>query len=241
MKSDRIKNWPTAERPRERLLKHGAETLTDAELLAVILRVGQGTFKQGVAGLNAIAFAKQILSSFGGLRGVDRAHVEELAKTHGLGPAKIAQIKAAIEMGKRVQAQPLRAPSFNSSAEVAAHFRPRFANARHEQLIVLLLNGQNQVLAEKVIADGTPTQSSFHVRRIMEEALRVSAATLVLIHNHPSGAVEPSAADDQSTRDVAAAAGLLDILFLDHIIVGETAHYSYADAGFLDTLKATES
>ena len=101
MKSDRIKSWPKNERPRERLLANGPEKLTDAELLAVILRVGQGTFQKGVVGQNAKAFAKQILKEFKGLRGIDRAHIEDLAKVRGLGPAKIAQIKAAIEIGRR--------------------------------------------------------------------------------------------------------------------------------------------
>jgi len=241
MKSDRIKNWPKLERPRERLMAHGADSLTDAELLAVILRVGQGTFQQGVTGQNAISFAKQILTEFGGLRGIDRSHAEDLVKVRGLGPAKIAQIKAAIEMGKRVQSQPLRSPSFGNSDSVAAHFRPRFANARHEKVIAVLLNGQNQLLAERLIADGTPTQTSLHVRRIMEEALRVSASTLVLVHNHPSGCFEPSDDDNQTTSDVEAAARILGILFLDHIIVGETGHYSYADAGVLDKLKQERS
>lgn len=218
-------------------MAHGAESLTDAELLAVILRVGQGSFQQGVSGQNAIAFAKQILKEFSGLRGIDRAHAENLMQVHGLGPAKIAQIKAAIEIGKRVQTQPLRSPSFDNSASVAAHFRPRFVNARHEKVIAVLLNGQNQLLAERLIADGIPTQTSLHVRRIMEEALRVSASTLVLVHNHPSGSIEPSDDDNQTTADVEAAARILGILFLDHIIIGESEHYSYADAGILDKFK----
>lgn len=237
MKPDRIKSWPKNERPRERLLAKGAESLTDSELLAVVLRVGQGTFQEGVAGQNATAFAKQILQEFGGLRGLDRAHVEDLAKVHGLGPAKIAQMKAAIEIGRRVQAKPLRAPTFKTSASVAAHFRPRFINARHEKVIAVLLNGQNQPIAERVIADGTPTQTAIHVRRVMEEALRASATTLVLVHNHPSGSAEPSAADDDTTRDIERAAGILGILFLDHIIIGETDHFSYADSGRLDHLR----
>jgi len=108
-------------------------------------------------------------------------------------------------------------------------------------VIAVLLNGQNQLLAERLIADGTPTQTSLHVRRIMEEALRVSASTLVLVHNHPSGCFEPSDDDNQTTSDVEAAARILGILFLDHIIVGETGHYSYADAGVLDKLKQERS
>jgi len=237
MKSDRIKSWPKNERPRERLLANGAEALSDAELLAVILRVGQGTFQEGVAGQNATAFAKQILKEFGGLRGIDRSHMEDLAKVRGLGPAKISQIKAAIEIGKRVQTKPLHAPAFDTSATVATHFRPHFVNARHEKVIVVLLNGQNQFLGEKVIADGTPTQTVVHVRKVLEEALRASATTIVLIHNHPSGCVDPSPEDDATTQDIDKAANILGILFLDHIIVGETDHFSYADSGRLSHLR----
>lgn len=104
MQSDRIKSWPAEERPREKLLAHGPEHLSPAELLAVVLRVGQGTLQKGVPGQNATAFAKQLLSQFGGIEGLDRAHVEDLSAVHGLGPAKVAQIKAAIELGKRVSA-----------------------------------------------------------------------------------------------------------------------------------------
>jgi len=233
MKSDRIKCWPKNERPRERLLTNGAETLTDAELLAVILRIGRGTFQKGVAGQNATAFARQILKEFGGLRGVDRAHIEELIKVNGLGSAKIAQIKAAIEIGRRIQTKPLRTQTFETSVSVADHFRPRFINTRHEKVIAVLLNGQNQFIEEKVIADGTPTQTALHVRRVMEEALRASATTLVLVHNHPSGGTSPSTADDDTTWEVERAADILGILFLDHIIVGETDHFSYADSGRL--------
>ena len=115
MKSDRIKNWPKEERPRERLLSEGADKLTEAELLAIILRVGQGTFKEGVRGQNASDFARTILSEFGGLAGLDRAHVQDLLKVPGLGPAKVAQIKAAFRLGKLVCAGKSAAVSFESS------------------------------------------------------------------------------------------------------------------------------
>ena len=132
MKSDRIKNWPVKERPRERLIAEGPERLTDAELLAIILRVGRGTFTEGVLGQNVTDFAKEILKEFSGLRGLDRAHTEDLRKVPGLGIAKAAQIKAAFELGKRVQSKRLTTISFESSSAVAAHFRPRFVNARQE-------------------------------------------------------------------------------------------------------------
>ncbi len=171
-----------------------------------------------------------------GLWGMDRAHIEDLLKVPGLSNAKVSQIKAAFELGKRVQSKRLTTISFESSSEVAAHFRPRFVNARQEMAIVVLLNGQNQLIEEKIVAEGTPTQATVYVRRILEEALRASAAAMVLVHNHPSGHPQPTAADDETTRDLEQAARLLGLLFLDHIIVGENGHYSYADSGRLQEI-----
>jgi len=167
MKSDRIKNWPTKERPRERLIAEGAERLTDAELLAIVLRIGRGTFKRGVRGQNATDFAKELLTEFKGLRGLDRAHTEDLRKIPGISTAKVAQIKAAFEIGKRVQSKRLTAVSFESSSAVAAHFRPRFVNSRQETAVAVLLNGQNQLIEEKVVAEGTPTQATVYIRRVL--------------------------------------------------------------------------
>jgi DNA repair protein RadC len=181
--SERIKTWPTKERPRERLLAVGPERLTDAELLAIILRVGLGTFREGVPGKNAYESALSILRDFRGLRGLDRARMHDLLKVPGLGPAKVAQIKAAFELGKRVCAGKLTAPAFESSKAVADHFRPRFTGKRQEIVIALFLNGQNQLLGEKDITEGTPTQATVYVRRILEEALHESASAIVLIQS----------------------------------------------------------
>lgn len=234
MTSDCIKSWPKDERPREKLLAYGPESLTPAELLAVLLRVGQGTFQKDVPGQNATAFAKQILKQFGGIAGVDRAHVEELSAVSGLGPAKLAQIKAAIEFGKRACAGKLRAVAFQSSDAVAAHFRPRFKGQRQEKVIAVLLDGQNVPLADREIAEGTPTQATVYVRRVIEEALRVSASAVVLVHNHPSGSCKPSPLDDDTTRDLCAACDLVGLVLLDHIIVGDDEHFSYNDEDRLE-------
>jgi DNA repair protein RadC len=234
--SERIKTWPTKERPRERLLAEGPERLTDAELLAIILRVGLGTFKEGVPGKNVYEAALSILRDSRGLRGLDRARIHDLLKVPGLGPAKVAQIKAAFELGKRVCTKKLTALSFESSKAVAAHFRPRFTGKREELVIALFLNGQNQRLGEKDITEGTPTQATVHVRRILEEALHQSAAAVVLVHNHPSGNSEPSAGDDETTRDLLRACRLVGLILLDHVIVGDSDHYSYADFGRIEEL-----
>lgn len=162
MKSDRIKNWPKEERPREKLLAAGAEKQTDASLLAVVLRVGRGTFKKGEPGQSAQALAHTLLDDF---------------------------------------------------------------------------NGLNKILGEKDITEGTPTQATVYVRRVIEEALRVSAAAVVLVHNHPSGSPEPSAGDDDTTRDVLKACQLVQLILLDHVIVGESEHYSCSDEGRLKELE----
>lgn len=233
MSSERIKSWPRNERPRERLLAEGPERLTDADLLAIILRVGLGTFKEGIPGKNAYESALSILRDFRGLRGLDRARIHDLLNVPGLGPAKVAQIKAAFELGKRLCAGKLTAPAFESSKAVANHFRPLFTGKRQEIVIAVFLNGQNQRLGEKDITEGTPTQATVYVRRILEEALHESAAAVVLVHNHPSGNPEPSAGDDETTRDLLRACKLVGLVLLDHVIVGESNHYSYADSSRL--------
>lgn len=215
----------------------GPERLTDAELLAIILRVGRGTFKKGIPGQNATDFSKELLTEFKGLRGLDRAHIADLLKVPGLNNAKVSQIKAAFELGKRIQSKRLTAISFESSSDVAAHFRARFTGKRQEVVIAVFLNGQNQSLGEKEITEGTPTQATVYVRRILEEALHVSAAAVVLVHNHPSGNPEPSTGDDETTRDLLKACKLVGLVLLDHVIVGETEHYSYSDSGRLKELE----
>ena len=238
MESDRIKNWPVNERPREKLLAEGAEKQTPADLLAIILRVGRGTFRKGVPGQNAQSFARTILNQYGDLYGLDRATIAELLQVPGLSKAKVAQIKAAFELGKRACRKRLNAVSVESSKAVADHFRPCFAGKRQEMVIAVFLNGQNQRLGEKDITEGTPTQATVYVRRVIEAALHLSAAAVVLVHNHPSGNPEPSAGDDDTTRDLLKACKLVQLILLDHVIVGESEHYSYSDAGRLQELDA---
>lgn len=237
MKPDRIKNWPKQERPRERLIAEGPEQLTDAELLAIVLRVGRGTFKAGVSGDTAVTFARSLLAEFRGLPGLDRADRRDLLKVNGLSLAKVSQIKAAFELGKRVCSNTVRPRSFESASEVAAYLRPRLVGTRQEVAVALLLDGQNRLLEEKVIAEGTPTQATVYVRRVLEEALRASAASIVFVHNHPSGTPEPSPGDDETTRDLDNEARLVGLVLIDHVIIGETGHYSYADSGQLQEFR----
>jgi DNA repair protein RadC len=237
MKPDRIKNWPKLERPRERLISEGPERLTDAELLAIVLRVGRGTFKKGVSGETAITMARRLIADLRGLHGLDRADIRDLLKIDGLSIAKVSQIKAAFELGKRLRTNALRPRSFESASEVAAYLQPRFTGARHETVVALLLDGQNHLLDEKVISEGTSTQSTVYVRRVLEEALRASAVAIVLAHNHPSGDPTPSLGDDETTQDLNKGAKIIGLVLIDHVIITDVSYYSYADAGRLEEIK----
>jgi len=237
VKPDRINTWPSRERPRERLIAEGPDHLTDAELLAIILRVGRGTFKTGVRGDTAVTLARSLLADFQGLPGLDRTDRRDLLKFPGVSIAKVAQIKAAFELGKRLCSLTSKPRSFESASEVASYLRPQLVGARQEIVIALLLDGQNRLLEEKVIAEGTPTQTTVYIRRVLEEALRASAATIVLVHNHPSGNPEPSPEDDETTQDLDRGARLIGLFLIDHVIIGETGHYSYADAGRLQEFR----
>ncbi|MFC1896718.1 DNA repair protein RadC [Thermodesulfobacteriota bacterium] len=218
-----IRDWPASERPREKLLHLGPEGLSDGELLAVLLRIG-------TSGQSAEDLGRQLMTQFDGISGIDRAHIEELLAVPGMGIAKTAQLKAAIEIGKRARMQTAQPQSFDHAADVVAYIRPRFEGKRQECFLTILLDGQNQLLAERLIAEGIPTQATIYVRRVMEEALRVSASAFIVAHNHPSGEPNPSSADDHTTQDLKQAADLLNLIFLDHIIIGSgNRYYSYAE------------
>ncbi|MBE9544429.1 MAG: DNA repair protein RadC [Proteobacteria bacterium] len=222
-KSKGIVSWPKTERPREKLLHSGPETLSDGELMAVLLRIGK-------AGQSAEDLGRHLLAKFKGISGIDRSHIEELMSVPGMGIAKTAQLKAAIEIGKRVRMQKALPKSFNHAADVVSYIRPRFEGKRQESFLIILLDGQNRLIDEKVIAEGIPTQATVYVRRVMEEALRVSASAFIVAHNHPSGHPAPSSSDDRTTQDLKQAADLLNLVFQDHIIIGRgNSYYSYAE------------
>jgi len=218
-----IKDWPATERPREKLFQLGPEALSDGELLAVLLRTGK-------SGQSAEEMGRLLLGRFKGLSGLDRAHLEELLAVPGMGIAKTAQLKAAIEIGKRARREHAQPASFNDASEVVAYIRPRVEGKRQECFLTILLDGQNRLLAERTIAEGIPTQATVYVRRVMEEALKASASAFIVAHNHPSGHPAPSSGDDRTTQDLKQAADLLDLVFLDHLIIGSgSSYYSYAE------------
>ena len=179
MANPKIKDWPENERPRERLIKYGSESLSDAQLLAIIIRTGG-------AGKSLLALAMELLDKFG-LRDIDRAPIFDLSLTRGLGKAKIAKLKAAFELGKRLMSEPIaNNPVFSSSHLVYSYFAPRFKNAKKETFFCALLDAKNRMVREMKVSEGTLTNSLIHPREAFKEATKESAASVIFVHNHPS-------------------------------------------------------
>jgi len=222
----RITEWPASERPRERLLDQGCGALSDAELLALVLRTS------GVPGVNSVDQARDLLSAFGGLAGLGRATPAELASRRGLGLAGAAALVAALELGRRSAcARTDRGGVFRTSADVFAHFRGRLAPMRTEAFHVLLLDAKHKKLREVRISEGSLTASIVHPREVFAPAVRDSAAAMILVHNHPSGDPTPSPEDVELTRRLRQAGDIIGIRVLDHVIVGTQGHFSFVDAG----------
>lgn len=225
--STRIKDWPESERPRERLIQHGPETLSDAELLAIILRVGGGE-------RTAIDLARHLIQTFGGFRGMDARSVAELCDVHGVGTAKGAQIKAALEIGKRLLLEDPRERAIVSSSEDAyALVQPHMANLSREVFRVLLLTSRNTLIADRVLFEGSLTESIVSPRELVKTAVNESAASVVLVHNHPSGDPHPSDADKRVTGRLKQACEVVGVAVLDHLIIGHNRYFSFADNGLL--------
>lgn len=227
MADPKVKDWPKDERPRERLLKYGAESLSEAQLLAIILRTGGG-------GKGVMALALELLDKFKGLRQIDCASTAELSSVKGLGAAKIAQLKAAFALGKRLMGEHLDGnATFSSSRMVHSHFAPRFKNAKKEVFLCLLLDTKNRLIKEVRISEGTLTNSPIHPREAFREAIRESAAAVIFVHNHPSGDPVPSRDDIAVTERLKATGDLVGINVLDHVIIGDGEYVSLRDKGIL--------
>jgi DNA repair protein RadC len=223
----RITHWPETERPRERLLAKGSDALSDAHLLAILLRTGRRDS-------SAVQVAIELLDRVGGVGGLVRCGVEELCATHGVGPAKAAQLKAAVELGRRSMAVPLSTGMrISSSGEVFKHFHPALRDLKHEIFKVVLLDAKNTVVKETTVSEGSLTLSVVHPREVFALAVRESAAGILCVHNHPSGDPMPSLEDRQLTDRLVAAGRLLGIRVLDHLIIGEGRYVSFADEGWL--------
>lgn len=208
------------DRPRERLMAFGPETLNDAELLALLLRTG------GRDG-DALVLASRLLKRLGGLRGLSRASGREILATAGVGPAKCATLQAAAEIGRRLASKRLReGDAIGGPEDVYRHYYPHLRDAEHERFAVILLDGRHRVIRDAVISQGTLTASLVHPREVFRPALREGAAALVLAHNHPSGDPTPSGEDREVTQRLVKAGELLGIPVLDHVIVAEHGYRS---------------
>jgi DNA repair protein RadC len=221
-----VKEWPEDERPRERLLKLGSASLSDAQLLAIIIRSGKG-------GRSAVDVGRELLERFGNLSGIEQAGIKEMCEVKGIGPAKAAEIKAAIELGRRYQKPTLAGASFCSSRDVADYYRPRMKDAKKELFRCVLLDTKNRLIREETVSMGSLTASIVHPRDTFKAAIRESAAAVIFIHNHPSGDTRPSQEDILLTKRLVQAGEVLGIQVLDHIIVGDGGHFSFRDQGLM--------
>jgi DNA repair protein RadC len=219
-----ISDWPAGERPRERLLALGADALSDAELLAVILRTG-------VRGKSAVELGRELLERFKGVAGILGA---DLGGVKGLGPAKRAQFEAAMELARRSLKDELRAASaLTSPGAVRDYLRLAIADREHEVFVCLWLDAQHRVLSFEELFRGTLTQTSVYPREIVKAGLRANAAAVIFAHNHPSGAAQPSRADELLTRNLKDALALVEIKVLDHFVVAGHQTLSFAERGLL--------
>jgi DNA repair protein RadC len=226
-----IADWPAGERPREKLLERGAGSLSDAELLAIFLRVG-------VKGKTAVDLGRDLIERFGSLNGLFAADQGAVAKTAGVGPAKTAQLKAAFELANRALHEKVTArEALASPAAVREHLRGylrlTLANRDREVFVAVLLDAQHRVIATEEVFQGTLTQTSVFPREIVKCALRHNAAAIIFAHNHPSGVAEPSQADQVLTEALQRALALVDVKVLDHFVIGRGAAMSFAERGLL--------
>ena len=227
-KSKGIKSWPEDDRPREKLLKRGAGALSNSELLAILLRTG-------VEGNSAIDLARKIIDKFGTFRNMSHTDMREWKEFKGLGPAKIAQIKAALEIGRRFREDEVLSvkQKIASAHEVVKIIMPQMRDLKIEVFKVVYLNSNNGIIDISNAATGTVNQAMPIVREIIHEALQKFAAGIICVHNHPSANISPSPEDIKFTQELAAAGKLMGIKVLDHIIVGDDTYYSFADQGLM--------
>jgi len=227
-KTTGIKSWPEDDRPREKLLKRGANALSNSELLAILLRTG-------VAGTSAIDLARQMLDKFGTFRNMSHSDIRDWKEFKGLGPAKIAQIKAALEIGRRFREDEVISgkQKIASAREVVNIIMPQMRDLKTEVFKVVYLNSNNRIIDISDAAIGTVNQAMPIVREIIHAALQKFAAAVICVHNHPSANIAPSPEDKKFTGELSAAGKLMGIKVLDHIIIGDNAYFSFADEGVM--------
>ncbi len=222
-----IKKWPEGERPRERLLKYGAHNLSEAHLLAIILRTGGG-------GKSAIDLAIEILNSFGDLKKIENASPGEFVSFKGMGKAKVAQLKAAFELGRRLLEEPYgKGPVFSSGHDVYLYYQQRFKNIKKEVFRCSMLDAKNRIFKDCRISEGTLTNSLIHPREAFRDAIKESAASVIFVHNHPSGDPSPSREDILITERLVNVGDIVGIKVLDHVIIGDEKYTSMMEKGYI--------
>ena len=223
----RIKDWPAHERPREKLLQRGPESLSDAELLALFLRTG-------LRGRTAVDLARDLLNRFQGLRPLLDSALGPLCDTPGIGPAKSVQLKAALELGRRYLEATLRRDVVLASPEQTRLFlKARLRSYQHEVFACLFLDNRHRVICFEELFGGTIDGASVYAREVVKRALHHNAAAVIFAHNHPSGVAEPSPADRAITQRLREALGLMDVRVLDHLVIGDDDVVSFAERGLL--------
>lgn len=222
-----IKELPEEERPREKLLKYGAESLSDAELLAIIIRIGSKE-------RTAVELSQDILHYFGGLRALNYLSIRELTQIKGLGPAKAIQLKAVVELSKRLASLSREAREvIKSPQDVAQLLMPELRFLTQEVFKLVLLDIKNQVIAMPMVSKGGLSSSIVHPREVFKEAIKHSSAAIILVHNHPSGIPEPSRDDISITKRLVDSGKIIGIDVLDHIIIGDGIFTSMKEEGII--------
>ena len=224
-----IRSWPATEQPRERLVRLGAGALSDAELLAILLRSGHASTRE-----TALDLARATMGEFRSWHGLDRAPFCRLCARAGMGPAKAAQIKAALELARRMHGRPLEPRArLGSARDVFRHYGARLSGLRHETFWVVLLDVKNRIIGEAKVSEGSLSSAIVHPREVFRPAIEESAAAVILVHNHPSGEPMPSAEDRAITERLRGAGELVGVQVLDHVVIGAGTYASFVEEGLL--------
>jgi DNA repair protein RadC len=224
----KIKDWPEGERPREKLMELGPERLSESELLAILLRTGSQ--KQ-----TAVDLARLILSHYGSLHDLSAMNYQEFFRIKGIGPVKAVTLIAAFEIARRLASLPIKQKLKVTDPEIIfQRYEPLLSHQKKEIFKILILNSANFLIRDVQISEGILNSSLVHPREVFKSAILESAASIILLHNHPSGEAEPSQEDKNITRRLMEAGKLLDIPVLDHIIIGQRRYFSFREAGLIE-------
>jgi len=224
-----IKNWPEDERPRERLIKYGEDKLSDAHLLGILIGSGDRSTRK-----NAVDLSRDLLKVFNDFRQIDQASVTELCKVKGIGAAKAAQIKAALEVGKRLSSQKTgKKEKMATSRCFVEYYTPFLKHLKKEIVKIVLLNPKLIMIKDLTVSEGSLNASIVHPREVMIPAIKESAASFALVHNHPSGDPSPSQQDMEITHRLNKTGQIVGIQMVDHVIIGDNKYFSFSDEGLL--------